>query len=241
MLSLLVLLIPTVLLVGAYQIVAGRTEPVPVDQSQEIDAARRAGFDVAEPTGLGAEWVPVSAVFRQVEGGATLRLGYLTPAGAPVQVVESTVAADQVLVQELSDGGTPPVPTGVVTVAGSAWERYPGRDGETALVRREPERILLVVGRADESELRQLATALAGWRGATPAALYRGWPGRPGSSGPAGRPRVDSRRSRAPSSQRWQIAASCSPRSHSASASSRVQPPASSRSTTDASSARACS
>src|SRR5690606_25853315 len=184
-LSLLVLLIPTVLLVGAYQIVAGRTEPVPVDQSQEIDAARRAGFDVAEPTGLGAEWVPVSAVFRQVEGGATLRLGYLTPAGAPVQVVESTVAADQVLVQELSDGGTPPVPTGVVTVAGSAWERYPGRDGETALVRREPERILLVVGRADESELRQLATALAGWRGATPAALYRGWPGRPGSSGPA--------------------------------------------------------
>lgn len=162
-LSLLVLLIPTLLLVGGYQIISGRTEPVPVDQSQQIDSARRAGFDVAEPTGLGADWVPVSAVFRQEEGGATLRLGYLTPAGAPVQVVESTVPADRLLVRELSDRRSgPPVPTGAVTVAGAAWERYAGREGETALVRREPERTLLVVGRADESELRELATALAG-------------------------------------------------------------------------------
>lgn len=162
-LSLLVLLIPTFLLVGGYQIISGRTEPVPVDQSEQIDAARRAGFDVAEPAGLGADWVPVSAVFRQEEGGATLRLGYLTPAGGPVQVVESTVPADRLLAQELSNRpGEPPVPVGAVTVAGSAWERYEGRDGETVLARREPERTLLVVGRADESELKELASALAG-------------------------------------------------------------------------------
>lgn len=162
-LSLLVLLIPTVLLVGGYQLIAGRTEPVPVDQSQQIDAARRAGFDVTEPTGLSADWVPVSAVFRQAEDGATLRLGYVTPAGAPVQVVESTVPTDRLLVEELSDRrGAPPAPTGAVTVAGATWERYAGPDGETALVRRDPDRTLLVIGRADESELQQLATALAG-------------------------------------------------------------------------------
>lgn len=161
-LSLLVLLIPTLLLVGGYQIVSGRTEPVPVDQSQEIDAARRAGFDVAQPVGLDAEWVPVSAVFRQVEGGATLRLGYVTPDGAPVQVVESTVPADRLLGEELSARpGAPPDRTGEVAVAGAAWERYVGRHGETALVRRDQGRTLLVVGHASESELRQLAAALA--------------------------------------------------------------------------------
>lgn len=53
--------------------------------------------------------------------------------------------------------------------------------------------------------------------------------------------RAASMRARAPSSQRWHTPASCSPRSQRASDSSSEVPPASSFSTTEASSARACS
>ena len=54
-------------------------------------------------------------------------------------------------------------------------------------------------------------------------------------------PRAASSRARAPSSHSWQMVASCSPRSHSASDSSSVVPPASSLRTTSTSSSRACS
>ena len=57
----------------------------------------------------------------------------------------------------------------------------------------------------------------------------------------AGSAAAASSRARAPSSQRWQISASASPRSQSASDSSSVVPPASSRRTTSTSSSRACS
>jgi hypothetical protein len=156
--SLLVLLVPVLVLVGGYQLVSGRTQPVTVDQTPAILAARGAGFEVAEPTGLGPDWVPVSGVFRTVDGGATLRLGYLTPAGEGVQLVQSTVAAARLLTEELTEDAAP---AGTVEVDGIAWQRYPGRSGETALVLREAEHTLLVVGPAAESELRRLAASLS--------------------------------------------------------------------------------
>jgi hypothetical protein len=155
--SLLVLLVPVLVLVGGYQILAERDQPVPVAPDAEIAAAQRAGLEAVEPTGLDPQWVPVSAVFRQVDGGATLRLGYLTPQRAPVQVVQSSVTPERLLPQELV---ADPTPVGTVTAGGVTWQRYPGREGETALVRHESGHTVLVVGAAAEPELRELAAAL---------------------------------------------------------------------------------
>lgn len=158
--SLLVLLVPVLVLVGGYQILAERDRPVPVTQEAQeaqIAAAQRAGLDVLTPAGLGEGWAPVSAVFRRLDGGATLRLGYVTPEGASVQVVQSSVAAGQLLPQELV---AQPAPEGTVTVGAATWQRYPGRDGERALVRQQPGHTVLVVGAAAEPELRALAGAL---------------------------------------------------------------------------------
>jgi hypothetical protein len=155
--SLLVLLVPVLVLVGGYQLLSGRTEPVAVDPSSAIIAAQQAGLRVAEPVGLASDWVPVSAVFRPVEDGGTLRLGYVTPAGDPVQVVQSTVPADELLAGELPEGVAP---AGEIDLGDAVWQRYPGRPGETALMRRESDRTLLVVGPASQTELRTLAASL---------------------------------------------------------------------------------
>jgi hypothetical protein len=155
--SLLVLLVPVLVLVGGYQLVAGRTQPTEVDPSSAFIAAQSAGFEVAQPAGLEPGWVPVSAVFRNLEDGATLRLGYVTPDGDNVQLVQSTVPAPRLLAAELSDDAAP---VGTVAVDGTAWQRYPGRSGEVALVLMEGDRTVLVVGQASESELRALAASL---------------------------------------------------------------------------------
>jgi hypothetical protein len=155
--SLLVLLVPLLVLVGGYQLLAGRDRAVPVDQSAQIMAARNAGLEVTEPAGLGPAWVPVSATFRSDGAGATLRLGYVTPAGDPVQLVQSTVPAARLLAAELAE---PAAPAGTVQVAGTTWHRYAGRPGETALVHQEPGRTMIVVGPAAGSELGELAASL---------------------------------------------------------------------------------
>lgn len=156
--SLLVLLIPVLVLVGGYQLLSGRTEPVAVDPSSAIIAAQQAGLRVAEPAGLAPSWVPVSAVFQPGEGGGTLRLGYVTPAGDPVQVVQSSLPADDLLAGELSEGAEP---ASEIDVGDAVWQRYPGERAETALVRREVDRTVLVVGSASQDELRALAAALS--------------------------------------------------------------------------------
>jgi hypothetical protein len=158
MISLLVLVIPVLVLVGGYQLLAGRDQPVAIDQTPQITEAQRAGFDFSGPVDLSATWVPVSAVFRPVDGGATLRLGYVTPDGEPVQLVQSTVPAAQLLARELSEVTSP---SGSVDVGGVEWQRYPGRPGEQALVLQVADRTVIVVGPAAESELTELAAAVA--------------------------------------------------------------------------------
>lgn len=155
--SLLVLLIPVLLLVGGYQLLAGRTQPVAVDPAPALAQARAAGLDVAEPDGLGADWTPVSAVFQRPDGGATLRLGYAAPGDESAQVVQSTVPAEVLLPDELHDAGAP---TGSVEVAGQPWQWYETRPGERALVRLEPELTTIVIGTAGRSDLRALAAAV---------------------------------------------------------------------------------
>lgn len=156
--SLLVLIIPLVVLVGGYQVLAGRDQPVAIDPTPRLAEAQRAGLDVGLPEGLDAAWVPVSSVFRTVDGGATLRLGYVTPDGESVQLVQSTVPAEQLLAGELTDSAAP---SGAMKVNGIDWQWYPGPPGERALVRHGDEVTVIVVGPAAQAELAELAASMS--------------------------------------------------------------------------------
>jgi hypothetical protein len=88
-----------------------------------------------------------------------LRVGYLSPEGGSVQLVESDRPADALLREELTDSARP---LGTAPVDGRGWQRYQGRPGERALVLLEPQRTLLVVGVAADRELAELARSLRG-------------------------------------------------------------------------------
>ncbi|GAB3143571.1 hypothetical protein GCM10027290_20090 [Micromonospora sonneratiae] len=157
--SMLVLLVPIALLLGFYRVFLGGDQPVVVDPAPAIAQARSANaFPVVEPTGLGSEWRTVSASFRRADDGATLRIGYLSPDGRGVQLVQSNVPAERLIPTELAASGQA---QGAVELAGRSWQRYPARSGERALVLLEPTRTVIVVGAAPESELHDLARSLA--------------------------------------------------------------------------------
>ncbi|NJP32687.1 DUF4245 domain-containing protein [Micromonospora thermarum] len=156
--SLLVLLIPIALLLAFYRGFLGGDQPTVVDPAPALASARAANaFPVSQPEGLGAGWRTVNASFQQVEGGATLRLGYLTPEGRGVQVVQSSVPAERLLPTELTDQGQP---QGQADLRGRTWQRYTARGNEQALVLLEPARTVIVVGDARDNELRALAGSL---------------------------------------------------------------------------------
>lgn len=154
--SLLVLLVPVVLLIGGYQLLAGRNQPTEVDPAPALAQARAAGLAVAEPTGLSADWTPVSAVVQPADKGTTLRIGYLTPAGASVQVLQSNIPAEHLLPEEFPDAGPP---AGTVTIADHPWQVYSVPHGQ-ALVRLTPELTTIVRGSAAEAELHALVAAV---------------------------------------------------------------------------------
>jgi hypothetical protein len=157
-LSLLVMLVPIALLLGFYRVVLGGDDPVLVDPAPTVAQARTTNaFPVAEPVGLTKGWRTVSASFRRTDDGATLRVGYLSPDDAGVQLVQSSVPAERLLPAELAGGSQP---QGSVEVAGGTWQRYSTRAGEQAFVLLEPNRTVIVVGSAREDDLRHLAAAL---------------------------------------------------------------------------------
>lgn len=156
--SLLVLLVPIALLLLVYRFVLDGDDPVAVDPAPTIATARAAGvFPISEPTGLPEDWTPVSAIWQEVDGGRALRLGYVTPDGGGVQVVETNAPVEAFLPVELSETAQP---RGPVDVAGTAWQSYTARPGERALVLLEPDRTVYVIGSATDEELRQLAGSL---------------------------------------------------------------------------------
>ncbi|CCH16053.1 DUF4245 domain-containing protein [Micromonospora lupini] len=156
--SLLVLLIPIALLLAFYRGFLGGDQATTVDPAPAIEQARSANtFPVSEPQGLASGWRTVSARYQTVEGGANLRIGYLTPEGRGVQLLQSNVPVEQLLPAELTDQSQPQGPT---ELAGRTWQRYTARGNQQALVLLEPTRTVLVVGDARDNELRDLAGAL---------------------------------------------------------------------------------
>ncbi|MER5333127.1 DUF4245 domain-containing protein [Micromonospora sp. NPDC002717] len=154
-LSLLVLLIPIALLLAFYRGFLGGDQPVTVDPAPAVESARAANaFPVSEPVELGDGWRTVNATFQNVEGGATLRLGYLTPEGRGAQLVQSNVPPERLLPAELTAEGQP---QGQTDLGGRTWQRYTARANEQAMVLLEPNRTVIVVGDARDNELRHLA------------------------------------------------------------------------------------
>ncbi|MFY1619359.1 DUF4245 family protein [Micromonospora sp. WMMD736] len=156
--SLLVLLIPIALLLAFYRGFLGGDQATTVDPAPAIEQARSANtVPVSEPQGLGSGWRTVSARYQSVDGGATLRIGYLTPEGRGVQLVQSSVPAERLLPAELTDQGQPQGPT---ELGGRTWQRYTARGNQQALALLEPTRTVLVIGDARDNELRELAGSL---------------------------------------------------------------------------------
>ena len=155
--SMVVLLIPVVIVVGLFRFFGGE-DVVTTDTQPAFDAARAASaFPVFEPKDLGDGWRSIRSVYGAEEGGSALRVGYVTPAGGGVQLVESNQPVEAVIRHEL---GESVVPTGTVDVAGRTWQSYTVRNGERALLLLEPGRTIVIVGSAGESELTELAAAL---------------------------------------------------------------------------------
>jgi hypothetical protein len=157
LISLVVLLIPVALIVTIFRLRGGE-DVVTVDQTGVIAQARAAGdFPVTSPVNLPSGWKPVSAVFQPASAkSATLRLGYVSPSGAGVQLVESNEPVESVMGRELGDHIRPLGDTA------SGWQRYGVRTAETALVRIETGRTVIVVGQASTAELESLTATLRG-------------------------------------------------------------------------------
>ncbi|MEW2473843.1 MULTISPECIES: DUF4245 domain-containing protein [Micromonospora] len=156
--SLLVLLVPIALLLAFYRGFLGGDQPTSVDPTPAFEQARAAAeFPVSEPSGLGEGWRTVRASYRAVEGGATLRVGYVTPEGRGLQLVQSNVPPEQLLPTELTERGQP---QGQADLGGGTWQRYTARGNEQALVLLQPERTVIVIGDARDNELREMASAV---------------------------------------------------------------------------------
>ncbi|SCL27647.1 Protein of unknown function [Micromonospora nigra] len=156
--SLLVLLIPIALLLAFYRGFLGGDQPTTVDPAPAVDQARSAGaFPVSVPSGLGEDWRTVRAAYRTADGGAILRIGYVTPEGRGAQLVQSDVPPEQLLPAELTDAAQP---QGQTDLGPRTWQRYTARGNEQALVLLEPDRTVIVVGDARDNELRELAGSL---------------------------------------------------------------------------------
>jgi hypothetical protein len=154
--SLAVLLIPLAVVVAVFR--APGDEVVEINPADAIaEAQASAAFPVSTPVGLSQRWRPVSARFTGGESGAILRVGYLTPEGGAVQLVESNEPFADLVARELGER----VGTGTTVILDNGpWQLFTVRGDERALVSGSPERTMIVVGRASVAELRTLATAL---------------------------------------------------------------------------------
>ncbi len=154
-LSLAVLLVPVFVLLIVYRLVFSGDAPIAVNAADTWATARHsAHFTVLEPVGLPAKWTVISATF----GAGTLRVGYVTAAGAGIQLVESDQAVDQLLPAELGTGARP---GDLVTIGDRQWRAYPvAQNGNPALVLAEAGRTTIVIGTASDADLRTFAAAL---------------------------------------------------------------------------------
>ena len=156
-LSMVVLLIPLALVVLLFR-ARGGEDAVVIDPAPTIAQAQQSGtFTVAVPTDLAEGWRTVSATFVEGADGATLRLGYLTPGGGAIQLIESSEAVDPLLIRELGDNVRP---VATVDAGAVSWIHTRPRGSERAIVRKDAGRTMIVIGAAPLTDLQDLAESL---------------------------------------------------------------------------------
>ncbi|WP_166664264.1 DUF4245 domain-containing protein [Actinophytocola oryzae] len=115
-------------------------------RSPSVPGKWRANSTSTGPVGSGAS------------GNVVVRVGWVTPSGAFLQLSQSGGDPADVLTTETGQTEAPAA-NGSVDVGGVTWTSYPGRRDEAAWVTELDGTVLLITGSADEAEFRQLATA----------------------------------------------------------------------------------
>jgi hypothetical protein len=149
-----------ILLIGGLLRFLGGTNPTVVDTTPAISDAKAANlFVVLVPQGLADGWKPVQATFRHPGDATTaeLRLGYLSPAGGQLLLVESNEPAGSLLAQELGDVVSR---QGGVAVNGISWDASQVHGDERALVNVTDSRTIIAVGRSSPEDLTTLVASL---------------------------------------------------------------------------------
>jgi len=157
--AVLILLVPVMIAVAVYVFFFGGSSPIVIDPSGAYGDARAAGkFPVVQPQGLPSEWKPVSSAYGVENGRHVLRVGYIAPSGAGLQLVESDGPAATVIKDEV---GTTNSIGESVTAGGRTWGQVAaGKDNQQALVDSENGYTIIVKGQASATDLHTFAAAL---------------------------------------------------------------------------------
>lgn len=158
-LSMAVLLVPVLVLLGAYNFLFNGNHPRAIDPSGTLaDARRAASFTVLAPGSLPSGWTVVSSSFQRVSDGSVLRLGYVAPGKGALQLIESDRPVNSLLPDEL---GADAQPGDLVPINDQRWRTYPvARDAAQALVLADNGRTVIIMGTGPEANLRVLAGSL---------------------------------------------------------------------------------
>lgn len=149
--SLVVLLIPVLLIVGAYRYLYGGDTTVTVDPTEVIAAAGRDGLSPLPPATAPEGWQTTVAQF----GEGTLRIGYLDAEGDGARLAQSRKDVEKLVKAELTDQAGP---AGETVVDGVTWQLWRGPHGEDAMTRRSGNSTVLLLGQL--ADLAQLARNL---------------------------------------------------------------------------------
>ena len=154
-LSLAVLLVPIGLFFVAWNFLTSDSQVRVIDPSAAFQEASGSGLAVVRPDGLGADWKPVSSAVSH-EGGVTVRVGYQTPDGNGIQLVETDADAETLLSQELPDGAQP---SGTMSWEDRDWQMFETKGGNAVVFSGENVTIL-VHGNTDTRTLESFISVL---------------------------------------------------------------------------------
>jgi len=157
--AVLVLLVPVIVAVVVYVFFFGGSNAIAIDPSGTFsDAAAARVFPVVQPHGLSSGWKPVSSSYGVEKGRHVLRVGYIAPDGAGLQLVESDGTSSAFIAGEI--GTANPVGT-PVALGGRLWAQVDaGRNDQRALINTEKRYTVIVKGQAPDRDLQELATSL---------------------------------------------------------------------------------
>ncbi|HEY7173770.1 MAG TPA: DUF4245 domain-containing protein [Micromonosporaceae bacterium] len=157
--AVLVLLVPVIIAVVVYVFFFGGSNAIAIDPSGTYSEAQVAHvFPVVQPQGLPNGWKPVSSTFGVENGRHVLRVGYVTPGGSGIQLVES----DGPAASAISDAVGSSNPIGAsVNLGGRNWgEVGAGNHDQRALIDTEKGYTIIVKGQVSENDLSTFASSL---------------------------------------------------------------------------------